>query len=158
MSLRSGLLVYGKAAVSPMRVRIWARDAMGQSPHKCEDYNADFNGEEIQICCIRDPVSIRECCLWSLPTSRALCACRVRLHTRERAAREGGPQGALFAANGRMYPGVQLEPVKLLAPDEEDDGKHRECPVCFEVRLGNCCRLVTQQAACPASSSRPCLC
>ena len=66
-----------------------------------------------------------------------LCACRVRLHTRERAAREGGAQAVMFAANARMCPGVQLEPVKLLAPGEEDEGKHRECPVCFEVRLSD---------------------
>ena len=59
----------------------------------------------------------------------------MRLHTRERAAREGGPQAAMFVGSARMYPGVQLEPVKLLTPDEEDEGKHRECPVCFEVRL-----------------------
>ncbi len=61
--------------------------------------------------------------------------CRVRLHARERTVRQGGSQAAMFAANAGLSAGVQLEPVKLLAPSEEDEGKHRECPVCFEVGL-----------------------
>lgn len=38
-----------QGSCEPMVVRLWGRECIGLSPHNCSDFNADFDGDEVQI-------------------------------------------------------------------------------------------------------------
>lgn len=51
--------------VQPMKVVVWNRECFGLAPSLCEDYHADFDGDEMQIFFIGTPEAIEECKRWN---------------------------------------------------------------------------------------------
>ncbi|KAG0064906.1 hypothetical protein BGZ90_002001 [Linnemannia elongata] len=48
----------------PMRVKLWDRESIGFSPANCEEYHADFDGDEVQIYPLGSDEAIAEAMAW----------------------------------------------------------------------------------------------
>lgn len=55
-----------------MVVRLWDRECIGLSPYNCKDFNADFDGDEVQVYPLGEARSLAECSRWSIPLDDSL--------------------------------------------------------------------------------------
>ena len=91
--VRPSVLWHG--GCQPMVVRAWDHAAIGLSPHNCADFNADYDGDEVQVYPLTRAKSHNECLLWSTQTNDAVCIDGLENQLPEQDGRRTGwPDGA----------------------------------------------------------------
>lgn len=61
-----------QGSCEPMIVLLWDRECIGLSPHNCADFNADFDGDEVQVYPVSELDSKEECKSWAILTEDRL--------------------------------------------------------------------------------------